>query len=85
MSDYLITIKPAAQKQLNSLPVEASMRVLPKIKALANNPRPPNCVKLKGDKNSWRIRVGDYRVIYSIDDATLTVDVTKVGHRRDIY
>ncbi|NEP41525.1 MAG: type II toxin-antitoxin system RelE/ParE family toxin [Okeania sp. SIO2H7] len=85
MSDYLIVFASGAEKQLASLPVEIRNRIYPKIDSLANNPRPPGCVKLKGEKNGWRIRVGEYRVIYSIDDNTQTVDVTKVGHRRDIY
>ena len=85
MSDYSIVFASSAEKQLSSLPVEIRSRIDPKIDSLANNPRPPGCVKLKGDKNGWRIRVGDYRVIYSIDDSSQTVDVTKVGHRRDIY
>ena len=53
--------------------------------AFAENPRPPGCKKLQGYKDQWRIRVGDYRVLYIIDDAELLVEVTRVRHRRDVY
>jgi mRNA interferase RelE/StbE len=52
---------------------------------LAANPRPPGCKKLKGGDNEWRIRIGDYRVIYTIDDRSLHVDVTRVRHRSEVY
>lgn len=85
MSDYLIVVARSARKDLDSLPVEISSRIYPLIEALANDPRPDGCRKLKGEKNSWRIRVGDYRVIYSIDDDTQTIDISKVRHRREVY
>ncbi len=85
MSDYLIVVARSAQKDLDSLPAEISSRLYPRIEALGNNPRPDGCRKLKGEKNSWRIRVGDYRVIYSIDDETRTIDIIKVRHRREVY
>jgi mRNA interferase RelE/StbE len=52
---------------------------------LADNPRPPGCKKLKGGDKEWRIRVGDYRVVYTIDDAKLLVEVTRIRHRSDVY
>lgn len=55
------------------------------IRALAINPRPPGCRKLVGSKSDWRIRVGDYRVIYEIADAIRVVRVNRVRHRREVY
>lgn len=59
-------------------------RVRDAIRDLANTPRPPGCKKLVG-RDGWRIRVGDYRVIYEIDDSTRIVTVVHIGHRRDVY
>lgn len=85
MSDYLLIVARSAQKELDSLPLEISSRICARIDALATDPRPFGCLKLKGEKNSWRIRVGDYRVIYSIDDDNGTIDISKVRHRREVY
>jgi mRNA interferase RelE/StbE len=85
MSDYIITVKPSAQKQLNSLPIEISSRMAPRIRALATDPRPDGCLKLKGKQNQWRMRVGDYRIIYSIDDVNFAIEILKVRHRREVY
>ncbi len=60
-------------------------RIIWRIEALASNPRPPGCVKLRGADDLWRIRVGDYRVIYSIDDGARIVDISAVRHRSDAY
>lgn len=59
-------------------------RVRDALRALAEEPRPAGCKKLQG-REGWRIRVGDYRVLYTIDDAQKTVEVVHIGHRRDIY
>jgi len=85
VSDYLIVVARSAQKDLDSLPSEVSSRISSKIEALASVPRPDGCRKLKGEQNSWRIRVGDYRVIYIVDDNTRTIDISKVRHRREVY
>ena len=85
MSDYKIIVTRSAQKELNSLSTQISSRIESKINSLVNNPRPSGCRKLKGRLNRWRIRVGDYRVIYSIDDKNLTIKILEVGHRREIY
>ncbi len=58
---------------------------MPRLENLAANPRPTQCKKLKGGDNEWRIRVGDYRIVYEIDDTAKTVDVTRIAHRRDVY
>ena len=85
MSDYQIIVTRSAQKELNSLSPEISIRIESKINSLVNNPRPSGCRKLKGRLNRWRIRVGDCRVIYSINDKNFTIQILEVGHRRDIY
>jgi mRNA interferase RelE/StbE len=81
---YAISILRRAQKELADLPVGACERVRDAVRALAQDPRPPGCLKLTG-REGWRIRVGDYRVIYEIDDRQQTVTVLHIGHRRDIY
>jgi mRNA interferase RelE/StbE len=70
---------------LERLPGCVAGRVLGKVEALAGNPRPAGVIKLHGQKNLWRLRVGDYRVIYSIDDFSKAVDVSVIRHRRDVY
>jgi mRNA interferase RelE/StbE len=61
------------------------VRVVRKLESLSITPRPAGCKKLKGYKNQWRIRVGDWRVVYIIDDATKLVSVTRIAHRREVY
>jgi len=81
---YVIYILRRAQKELAQLPTYAYERVRDAIRALAQDPRPPGCLKLKG-REGWRLRVGDYRVIYEIDDKQRTVTIFHIGHRRDVY
>jgi mRNA interferase RelE/StbE len=83
--DYSLDIKQSAQKELDSLDDTLFARIDRKILPLADNPRPAGCKKLKGHRDLWRIRIGDYRVIYAIDDAARTVTVTHVAHRREVY
>ncbi len=68
MPEYRVALKSSAEKEFFRLPDSVSDRIFPKIKALGANPRPNGCKKLVGGKNLWRIRAGDYRVIYTIDD-----------------
>ncbi len=83
---YHIIIKKEALKELKQLPKGISTTVTFVIEQLGNEPRPHGCKKLNGTKeNLWRVRVGDYRVIYFIDDAVRIVNVRKVGNRKDIY
>lgn len=81
---YEIVVKPKAKKQLLELPKKARDKVRQGITALGDDPRPTGCKKLAG-QDAYRIRVGDYRVIYEIEDKKLLVTVIKVGHRSDIY
>jgi mRNA interferase RelE/StbE len=85
MADYSITFARSARKELESLNAPIVQRIFPKIEALAKGPRPKGCRKVRGEKNLWRIRVGDYRVIYSIYDDNLVVDIISVRHRSVAY
>ena len=85
MARYYLEIKSSAAKELDALSDALFVRVDRKIVALAENPRPPGCKKLRGHRDWWRIRVGDYRVVYTIDDAKLLVEVTRVRHRSEVY
>jgi len=81
---YRLFLLPRAQKELARLPNPAYERIRAAVRALAEEPRPPGCRKLSG-REGWRIRIGDFRVLYEIEDAQQTVTVVHVGHRRDVY
>jgi len=83
MSYTVLTLR-RVQKELTHLPGEPYVGVRESIRALAQDPRPPGCLKLSG-REGWRIRVGDYRVIYEIDDSLKVVTILHVGHRADVY
>ena len=85
MANFTIEIKPSAGKELDALDDALFARVDRKILALAQNPRPPGCKKLRGYKNLWRIRVGEWRVLYTLDDAAQLISVTRIAHRREVY
>jgi mRNA interferase RelE/StbE len=82
---YRVLLERAAEKDLGRLSSEIHDRIIAAIQALANNPRPVGCRKLAGSKSDWRIRVGDYRVVYEIADTIRIVRVHRVRHRRDVY
>lgn len=81
---YKITIKKGAIKALESIPEPHYSNIKSAIYQLATHPRPPGCKKLKG-REGYRIRVGNYRVVYNIFDRELIVDVVTLGHRKDVY
>ena len=85
MTEYLVTFAATAKKEFRDLPSDAIGRLLPRIRYLAGNPRPVGCKKPHGCKDRWRIRVGDYRVVYAIDDGRRTVDITRIAHRKEVY
>ncbi len=85
MAKYSLEIKHSAQKELDALDDAVFTRIDSKILALIDNPRPTGCKKLKGYKDLWRIRVGDWRVVYLIDDAAKLVSVARIAHRREVY
>jgi mRNA interferase RelE/StbE len=82
---YQISVSTAAERQLLKLPGNIQQRIEPAIDQLANDPRPPGCVKLAGEDGLWRIRVGDYRIVYTVKDKQLIVLVVRIAHRRDVY
>lgn len=82
---YELYLEGTAERDLKRLSAEDFHRVIPRIKALAEDPRPPGCRKLVGAKSDWRIRIGDYRVIYGIDEKAKSVRVFRVRHRREVY
>jgi len=81
---YQLEYLPAARKSIERLPRNIQKRIVNRIEALSSNPRPPGCTKLSGQE-AYRLRVGDYRVIYTVFDDRLIVVVIDVGHRRDVY
>ncbi len=85
MTDYSITFARSARKEFESLDAPIVRRVLPKIEALAQEPRPRGCRKIQGERNLWRIRIGDYRVVYAVYDDERIVDIIAVRHRSKAY
>jgi mRNA interferase RelE/StbE len=85
MKRYTVVLTQTAEKELQKLPVRMIEKIIALLKSLEENPRPSGCKKLKGYKNLWRVRIGNYRIIYDIDDIILLVDVREIGHRKDIY
>lgn len=81
---YRVEISRRAAKAVSGVDKAARRRILAAIEALAGNPRPAGCKKLAGQE-SWRIRVGDYRIVYEIHDRVLLILVVDIGHRREIY
>ena len=82
--NHTVVFTSSAARDLRRLPEGIRQRIVAALQGLANDPRPPGCVKLSGS-DEWRIRVGDYRAIYHIDDTDRQVTVTRIGHRRDVY
>lgn len=84
-SSYSVVLTTSAARELHGLPVGVVARMMPRLEHLASAPRPPGCKKLRGGDKEWRIRIGDYRIVYEIDDTAKTVDVTRIAHRREVY
>jgi len=85
VDSFAVLVKPSARKELEALPDNVLARVVRKLEALGHAPRPAGCKKLKGYKDQWRVRVGDWRVVYIIDDAAKVVSVTRIAHRSQVY
>jgi mRNA interferase RelE/StbE len=81
---YEIRFKPSAAKELAKLPMDVQRRITPAIDGLVTNARPPGAEKLVGS-DAWRVRVGDYRIVYAVEDRVLVVLVLHVGNRREVY
>jgi mRNA interferase RelE/StbE len=84
MASYELKVKKSVARDLRAVPKADLKRILQRIQSLTDDPRPPGCEKLSGQER-YRVRQGNYRIIYEIDDGVLTVLVVKVGHRRDVY
>lgn len=82
---YLAEVKPKALKELQALPVAAQVMAVELIDALESDPRPRGCKKLFGPKDRWRIRFGDYHILYEIDDDEKVVTIFRVLHRKEAY
>jgi mRNA interferase RelE/StbE len=82
---YEILLASQAERDLKRLAAQEFHRIIPAIRALAETPRPPGCRKLVGSRSDYRIRIGDYRVIYEVDDKDNKVRIMRIRHRRDIY
>lgn len=84
MASYRVLVKRSAIKELEALSLKDRRRVARRIQRLADQPRPPGCEKLS-DQGKYRLRQGDYRILYAVADPESTVTVVKIGHRRDVY
>jgi mRNA interferase RelE/StbE len=82
---YEVQLVASARRELLKLPARIQVRVADAIRALARDPRPAGCKKLAGDADYFRIRVGDYRILYEVRDREVLVLVIKIGHRREVY
>jgi mRNA interferase RelE/StbE len=83
---YTLLVKPSAQKELVALTdKKLTVRLIAKMEALIENPRPAGCKKLQGFRDLWRIRVGDYRIVYAIDDDAKRLDIMRIAHRSEVY
>ncbi len=82
---YAVMFAPAADRELRRLPEAVQRRIIAAVETLQENPRPVGTKKLAGTEDLWRVRVGEYRVVYQIDDDRLLVLVVRVAHRKDVY
>ncbi len=82
---YTIRFKPSALKQVEKLPLEAQRRIVAKIETLRDEPFPPGCKKMEVVPDAWRIRIGNYRVIYQVRREILLIFVLAIGHRKEVY
>ena len=82
---YVITVLPSAARAIASLPQDDQRRVVRKIDGLADDPRPAQAKLLASKERLWRLRVGDYRIIYQVDDGKKRILIVAIGHRRDVY
>jgi mRNA interferase RelE/StbE len=82
---YRLFIRRPAEKEIAGLPSPVRERIIKAIRALTDEPRPPGCKKLSGEHHAWRIRIGDYRVVYEINDTSTSLEIRVVAHRKDVY
>jgi mRNA interferase RelE/StbE len=82
---YRVVILPSAKKELEAISSPFFERVEERMLSLGNDARPPGCKKMRDKEGTWRIRSGNYRIVYEIDDSARIVTIQRVGHRREIY
>ncbi len=82
---YELFIEKRAEKGIRKLPKEVTIRIIPKIQELVENPLPVGCRKIVGSNSDYRIRIGDYRVVYELNEVKKRITIMAVGHRKDIY
>ncbi len=82
---YTVELKPSAERALGKLDLRVQRRLAVVIDALAEDPHPPASTKLRGQQNLYRVRVGDYRIVYQVEDDVLVVLVIRIGQRREVY
>ena len=82
---YEVYVERSTENDLKRLPPTIFHRIISQVKILARNPRPAGCRKITGSKNDWRIRIGDFRIIYEIDEKAKAVRIMRVRHRREVY
>jgi len=82
---YRLIISRVAEKQIETLPKQAANAIINKIDLLKNEPRPEGCKKLQGYESAYRVRSGDYRIIYRVEDKKLIIEVVRIGNRKDVY
>ncbi len=82
---YEVFLERSAERDLKKLVPEVFQRIVLQLKALAANPRPPGCRKIKGTVNDWRIRIGEYRIIYEVDEGAKAVRVMRISYRKEAY
>lgn len=85
MDSYKVEWKRSAVKELRHLPKQVVVRMLEAIEHLANDAYPSGARKLAGSEHSYRIRVGDYRIVYNVLSLTFVIEIIRVGHRKNIY
>lgn len=85
MAKFTILFARSARKELENLPAAQIEKILSAIEKLSTDPYPFGCKKLKGERHLWRIRIGDYRIIYSVIAAQLVVDIIRIRHRKEVY
>ena len=85
MDSYSLKWKPSAERELRKLPRPIIARLVAMAEALRGNPYPPGAIKMANTQHAWRIREGDYRMVYVVRNAMLTVEIIRVGHRREVY
>lgn len=81
---YHVIVKPSAARELKRLPLALATRIVAAMTALEHDPRPPGCKKLSG-LDAWRVRVGDYRLVYEIHEREIVIVVLRIAHRKDVY